>query len=93
MFGATSFLPLFLQIVTGASATNSGLLIVPMMAGLTISSIITGRRITLSGRYRIYPIIGTALCTVGVACCRRWAPTRPGCTRRSRWRSSVPGSA
>jgi EmrB/QacA subfamily drug resistance transporter len=66
MFAATSFLPLFLQIVTGASATNSGLLIVPLMGGLTISSIITGRRITTTGRYRIYPIIGTALCTIGV---------------------------
>jgi len=67
MFAATSFLPLFLQIVTGASATNSGLLIVPLMGGLTIASIITGRRITATGRYRIYPIVGTALCTVGVA--------------------------
>ena len=66
MFAATSFLPLFLQIVTGASATNSGLLIVPLMGGLTISSIITGRRITTTGRYRVYPIIGTALCTIGV---------------------------
>jgi EmrB/QacA subfamily drug resistance transporter len=67
MFGATSFLPLFLQTVTGASATNSGLLIVPLMAGLTIASIITGRRITTTGRYRIYPIIGTALGAVGIA--------------------------
>jgi hypothetical protein len=67
MFAATSFLPLFLQIVTGASATNSGLLIVPLMAGLTVASIITGRRITTTGRYRAYPIIGTALCTIGVA--------------------------
>jgi hypothetical protein len=67
MFAATSFLPLFLQTVTGASATNSGLLIVPLMAGLTIASIITGRRITATGRYRIYPIVGTALCTIGIA--------------------------
>ena len=67
MFGATSFLPLFLQTVTGASATNSGLLIVPLMAGLTVSSIITGRRISATGRYRIYPIVGTALCTIGIA--------------------------
>ena len=67
MFGATSFLPLFLQTVTGASATNSGLLVVPMMAGLTTASIITGRRISVTGRYRVYPIIGTALATVGVA--------------------------
>ena len=67
MFGATSFLPLFLQTVTGASATNSGLLIVPLMAGLTASSTITGRRITATGRYRIYPIVGTGLCMVGVA--------------------------
>jgi MFS family permease len=67
MFGATSFLPLFLQTVTGASATNSGLLIVPLMAGLTISSIITGRRMTSTGRYRIYPIVGTAVCAIGIA--------------------------
>jgi EmrB/QacA subfamily drug resistance transporter len=67
MFGATSFLPLFLQTVTGASATNSGLLVVPLMAGLTASSIITGRLISVTGRYRIYPIIGTALCAAGVA--------------------------
>jgi MFS family permease len=67
MFGATSFLPLFLQTVTGASATNSGLLIVPLMAGLTVSSIITGRFISVTGRYRIYPIVGTALCAIGIA--------------------------
>jgi predicted MFS family arabinose efflux permease len=67
MFGATSFLPLFLQTVTGASATNSGLLIVPMMLGLTTASIITGRRISVTGRYRVYPIIGTALGTAGIA--------------------------
>jgi EmrB/QacA subfamily drug resistance transporter len=66
LYAATSFLPLFLQIVSGASATNSGLLIVPMMGGLTISSIVAGRRMARSGRYRIYPIIGTVLCTVGV---------------------------
>ena len=68
MFGATSFLPLFLQTVTGASATNSGLLIVPLMAGSDDrprSSPAGGS--APPGRYRIYPIIGTLLCAGGVA--------------------------
>jgi EmrB/QacA subfamily drug resistance transporter len=83
MFGATSFLPLFLQTVTGASATNSGLLIVPLMGGLTVASIITGRRITATGRYRIYPIVGTALCTVGIALLSQMSPDT------TRWYSSI----
>ena len=67
MFGATSFLPLFLQTVTGASATNSGLLIVPLMAGLTIS---LDHHRPPHHRHRALshlPDLGTALCTLGVA--------------------------
>jgi EmrB/QacA subfamily drug resistance transporter len=65
MFGAIIFLPLYLQTVGGASAENSGLLILPLMAGLMISSIGSGRMITRTGRYKRFPIVGTA--TIAVA--------------------------
>jgi len=61
-----SFMPLFLQSVTGVSPTNSGLLLVPMMAGLTVSSFYVGRWTTQTGRYRIWPIGGTAFLIAGL---------------------------
>jgi EmrB/QacA subfamily drug resistance transporter len=67
MFGAIVFLPLFLQVVTGASATNSGLLLLPLMVGIVLSSITAGRVITRTGRYRLFPIAGTAVMTVAMA--------------------------
>lgn len=62
-----SFMPLFLQSVTGVSPTNSGLLLTPMMAGLTVSSFYVGRWTTQSGRYRIWPIVGTMFLIAGLA--------------------------
>ncbi len=67
MFGATLFLPLFLQVVTGVSATNSGLLIMPMMLGTTSASITAGRLIVRYQRYRPVPIIGLGLMTAAFA--------------------------
>ncbi|WP_189171150.1 MDR family MFS transporter [Pilimelia anulata] len=58
MFGALSFLPLYQQTVQGASATNSGLLLLPIMAGAMVTSLLVGKLITKTGRYRIYPILG-----------------------------------
>lgn len=66
MFGAINFLPLFLQTVNGTSATDSGLLLVPLMLGMVLSSIVAGTIVTRTGRYRIFPILGTALMTVGI---------------------------
>jgi hypothetical protein len=66
MFGAIVFLPLFLQVVTGASATNSGLLLLPLMAGLIATSIGSGRVITRTGRYRAWPIAGMGLSALGM---------------------------
>jgi EmrB/QacA subfamily drug resistance transporter len=66
MFGGIVFLPLFLQVVTGATATNSGLLILPLMAGMLSSSILSGRMITRSGRYKRYPVIGMCLTVVAL---------------------------
>ncbi|MZD05813.1 DHA2 family efflux MFS transporter permease subunit [Streptomyces sp. SID5785] len=66
LFGAASYLPTFLQMVDGASATESGLLMLPMMGGVVGASIISGQLISHTGRYRIYPILGSALSTVGM---------------------------
>ena len=66
MFGAIVFLPMFLQVVIGVSATNSGLLLVPMMAGVLVGSIGSGRRISHHGHYKRYPVAGTAIMAVGL---------------------------
>lgn len=66
MFGSIVFLPLFLQVVAGASATSSGLLLLPLMGGIVVSSVVVGRVISRTGRYRWYPIAGTALMTVAM---------------------------
>jgi EmrB/QacA subfamily drug resistance transporter len=66
MFGAMNFLTLFQQFVQGASATNSGLLLLPLMFGMLIVSIVSGRLITKTGRYRIFPIIGGFAMTAGM---------------------------
>ncbi|HEY8489678.1 MAG TPA: MDR family MFS transporter [Dehalococcoidia bacterium] len=66
MFGAVAFLPVYLQVVKGVSATSSGLRMTPMMAGVVGMSILSGRIITATGRYRIFPILGTATMSLGV---------------------------
>ncbi|MFD5794345.1 MFS transporter [Streptomyces diastatochromogenes] len=66
LFGAASYLPTFLQMVDGASATESGLLMLPMMAGIVGASVIGGQLITHTGRYKIFPVLGGALSAVGM---------------------------
>jgi EmrB/QacA subfamily drug resistance transporter len=66
MFGAIIFIPLFLQIVYGVSAKSSGLRTIPLMAGLLITAILSGRTISRIGRYRPFPIAGTAVLVVGM---------------------------
>jgi len=61
------FLPLFLQIVRGVSATSSGFLLVPMMAGVLAGSTCGGRLITKTGRYKSFPLVGGAMCIAGIA--------------------------
>ncbi|MFD7419453.1 MFS transporter [Streptomyces californicus] len=67
LFGAASYLPTYLQMVDGVSATESGLLMLPMMMGIVGGSIVSGQLITRTGRYRIYPIVGSAVSVVGMA--------------------------
>jgi EmrB/QacA subfamily drug resistance transporter len=66
MFGVISFLPLYLQLVTGASATNSGLLLLPLMFGLLAASTLSGQLISRTGRYKVFPVAGTAIAAVGM---------------------------
>jgi MFS family permease len=66
MFGAIIFIPLFLQIVYGLSPTSSGLRMLPLMAGLLVAAVLSGRAITRIGRYKVFPIAGTATLVVGM---------------------------
>ena len=66
MFGAVGYLPYFLQMVDHASATTSGLLLLPLVAGLLVSSIVSGQLVSKTGRYKIFPIVGTAVAGVGM---------------------------
>ncbi len=66
MFGAITFLPLYFQVIKGASPTVSGLDILPLMAGLLITSTVGGQIVTRTGRYRVFPIAGTAVLSVGL---------------------------
>ena len=66
MFGAIAFLPLFFQVAKGDSPTVSGLQLLPLMAGLLITSIVGGQLVSRTGRYRVFPIAGTAVMAVGL---------------------------
>jgi EmrB/QacA subfamily drug resistance transporter len=66
LFGSVTYLPLFLQLVKGSSPTVSGLEMLPLMAGVLISSIGSGQVISRTGRYKVFPILGTALMVAGM---------------------------
>ncbi|MEU0409881.1 MFS transporter [Streptomyces griseorubiginosus] len=66
LFGAAGYLPTFLQMVDGASATESGLLMLPMMAGIVGASVVCGQLISHTGRYKIWPVLGSALSVLGM---------------------------
>jgi EmrB/QacA subfamily drug resistance transporter len=66
MFGSVTYMPVYLQVVRGVSPLRAGLQLTPMMAGMLMTSIATGRTISRIGRYRPFPIAGTAIATVGL---------------------------
>jgi EmrB/QacA subfamily drug resistance transporter len=66
LFGAVTYLPLYLQDVKGHSPTASGLLITPLMAGLLLTSIGSGQLISRFGRYKVFPIAGTLIMSLGL---------------------------
>jgi EmrB/QacA subfamily drug resistance transporter len=65
MFGAISTVPLYLQLVKGSTPTESGFQLLPMILGLMIASIVSGQLISRTGRYKIFPILGTAFMSLG----------------------------
>ncbi len=75
MFGAIAFLPAFFQVVRGISPTLSGVYLLPMMAGMLVVSISSGQIIARTGRYRFFPIAGTALITIGMFLLSRMSPS------------------
>ncbi|MFD8330609.1 MDR family MFS transporter [Streptomyces lydicus] len=67
MFGSMTFLPLFQQTVQGASATNSGLLLLPMLLSMMVVSLFAGRVTTRTGKYKVFVVVGGGLITAGLA--------------------------
>jgi EmrB/QacA subfamily drug resistance transporter len=66
LFSITVFVPLFLEITTGASPTEAGLLLIPAMLGITVTTTLSGRSIARTGRYKRFPIAGLAMMTAGL---------------------------
>jgi len=80
MFGALSYLPLFMQVVDGDSPTVSGLRLLPLMGGLLVASIGTGQLISRYGRYKVYPILGTLCMAIGLFLMSRIDQSTPATT-------------
>ena len=74
LFGSVTYFPLFLQVVKGASPTASGLQMLPMMAGMLVTSIGSGQLISRTGRYKLFPIAGTAVMASGLFFLSRLSP-------------------
>jgi EmrB/QacA subfamily drug resistance transporter len=66
LFAVTIYAPVFMQDVLGASATNSGALLIPLSAGWVVSSVIVGQLVARTGRYKIWPIVGSTLVLIGI---------------------------
>ncbi|HET6731480.1 MDR family MFS transporter [Mycobacterium sp.] len=77
MLGALTFLPTFMQFVDGVSATVSGLRTLPMVAGLLLTSMGSGVIVSRTGRYKIFPLVGTAVMTVGFLLLSRMSAETP----------------
>ncbi len=77
MFGAVAYMPTYLQMVTGVSATNSGLLMVSMIAGVMLTAITTGVLASRTGRYKWMPITGMVLIALGLGLLSTLTPTTP----------------
>jgi Na+/melibiose symporter-like transporter len=75
MFGATLFIPLFVQSVLGSSATDSGKILMPLTVSLLLTAIIAGQGITRTGHYRPFAIAGSALGAIGVLLLTRMDPS------------------
>ena len=66
LFGAVTFLPVFLQVAKGVDPTTSGLQLLPLMGGMLVTSIVSGFLISRWGRYKVFPVVGSAVMTLGL---------------------------
>ncbi|MBI1217272.1 MAG: DHA2 family efflux MFS transporter permease subunit [Rhodobacteraceae bacterium] len=77
MFGAITFLPLYLQVAKGVSPTASGLQLLPLMLGIVTSSVASGRIMSRTGKYRYLPVAGTLMLTLGLGLLSQLTPATP----------------
>lgn len=77
LFGINGYLPTYLQMVYGVSATASGLLLVPGSAGMFIGSMVSGALVTRTGRYKVFPVLGSLLGATGMVVLGLVPPTAP----------------
>ena len=80
LFGSVTYFPLYLQVVKGVTPTASGMQMVPMMGGMLVTSIMSGQLISRTGRYKIFPVLGTAVMTVGLFLLSRLTPQSTNAT-------------
>lgn len=78
LMGALIFLPLYLQLVLGVSAAKAGLLMSPMMAGVVVSSVVGGRLVSVTGRYKVFPVAGLVAASAAFVSVSRVALTGGG---------------
>ena len=86
LFGSVTYLPIYLQVVKGETPTASGLQLMPMMLGMLVTSIASGRIISRWGRYKPFPIAGTAIMTFGLVLVSRLS------VEGSVWQTSIDAS-
>lgn len=77
MFGALAYLPTYLQMVNGLSATNSGLLLLPMIVGLIVASLVSGQIVSKTGNYKLFPLAGFIIVMVALALFSTMTPDTP----------------
>ncbi|MDI9887257.1 MFS transporter [Streptomyces sp. HNM0645] len=77
MFGALTYLPTFLQIVQGITPTMSGVHMLPMVVGLLITSTVSGQIVSRTGRWKVFPVVGTAVTAVGLLLLHQLEPNTP----------------
>ncbi|MGV8857646.1 MDR family MFS transporter [Rhodoglobus sp.] len=77
MFGALAYMPTYLQMVTGVNATQAGLLMIPMMGALLVSSVTAGQLVSRTGRYKWLPLTGSIIVAIGLALLSTMTPDLP----------------
>nr|WP_283251485.1 MDR family MFS transporter [Aeromicrobium duanguangcaii] len=77
MLGAMTFLPTFFQYVEGISATESGFRLLPLVVGLLITSVTAGNLVSKTGRYKVFPVVGSLVMALGLFLLSRMDPSTP----------------